>query len=164
MCIFVFRHVQNNVQWMHNCLIYAFCSCYCSHFLSVTVWAFFFCSRTTEVGCESDMEFLAKVHCVRQASEVCRDVYILEWLHVLIIIIKNYCCVFKFKCFWNVPLCLKFSSSPVVCKLVQGVSEYNAIQTWALFIIFPKLVNIPVLEIIPFTQVFSIISVQFWLN
>lgn len=26
--------------------------------------------RTTEVGCESDMEFLAKVHCVRQASEM----------------------------------------------------------------------------------------------
>ncbi|RMX41349.1 hypothetical protein pdam_00012792 [Pocillopora damicornis] len=26
--------------------------------------------RTNEVGCESDMEFLAKVHCVRQASEM----------------------------------------------------------------------------------------------
>lgn len=26
--------------------------------------------RTTEVGCESDMEFLAKVHCVRKASEM----------------------------------------------------------------------------------------------
>lgn len=26
--------------------------------------------RTSEVGCESDMEFLAKVHCVRQASEM----------------------------------------------------------------------------------------------
>ena len=35
---------------------------------SVTVC--FFPPRTTEVGCESDMEFLAKVHCVRQASEV----------------------------------------------------------------------------------------------
>lgn len=133
-------------------------TCIAAHiFLSVNSLGFLFCSRTTEVGCESDMEFLAKVHCVRQASEVCTDVYILEWLHVLIIIIKNYCCVFKFKCFWNVPLCLKFLSSAVVCKLVQGVSEYNAIQTWVLFIIFPKLV-------IPFTQVFSIISVQFWLN
>ena len=36
----------------------------------------FVCFRTSEVGCESDMEFLAKVHCVRQASEVCFHLFV----------------------------------------------------------------------------------------
>ena len=36
--------------------------------------------RTSVVRCESDMEFLAKVHCIRQASEV-SDISQLSTIH-----------------------------------------------------------------------------------
>ena len=69
--------------------------------------------RTNEVGCESDMEFLAKVHCVRQASEVwfvfiffsdskfdqLYDMSTMGFLEVLSSI---------FKLFFSDPLCLFF--------------------------------------------------------
>lgn len=48
--------------------------------------------RTTEVGCESDMEFLAKVHCVRKASEVCKHSWL--FIHLFTCSILN-----AFKCF-----------------------------------------------------------------
>ena len=61
----------------------------------------FVCFRTSEVGCESDMEFLAKVHCVRQASEVCFHLFVVCSFFVVstnICTCNNYYC--NTLCIW----------------------------------------------------------------
>ena len=146
-------------QCMHNFLIIMYRYfvnvkyMYISLFPSVLSVMFspFFPQRTTEVGCESDMEFLAKVYCVRQASEVCK--------HTSLFICT--CSVFHFKCFEMYHnLCLKLFKF-TNCYIEEGVSQFTVIEAEDLFMIFPKLVNIPGLETIPFALAFSIISVQF---